>query len=61
MEETDVEVDYLSVGANRQTSTADWHQDGTLAFGADWNICLWRPTVGRIAPLTARLCPGDTI
>ena len=46
MDGADTEVEYLSIGANRQTAIADWHQDGTLAFGADWNICLWRPTVG---------------
>ncbi|KAB5575717.1 WD domain-containing protein [Coniochaeta sp. 2T2.1] len=40
----DVEVAYLSAGANRQTGVADWNQDGTLAFGADSNICLWKPT-----------------
>ena len=41
----EVEIGYLSAGANRQTGVADWNQDGTLAFGADSNICLWRPTV----------------
>jgi len=41
----EVEIGYLSAGANRQTGVADWDQDGTLAFGADSNICLWRPTV----------------
>lgn len=41
----EVEVEYLSAGANRQTGVADWNHDGTLAFGADANICLWRPTV----------------
>lgn len=40
-----VEIGYLSAGANRQTGVADWNQDGTLAFGANSNICLWRPTV----------------
>jgi elongator complex protein 2 len=47
----DVAVGYLSAGANRQTGVADWNQDGTLAFGADSNICLWRPTV-----TTTRTC-----
>lgn len=41
----EIAVSYLSAGANRQTGVADWNQDGTLAFGADSNICLWRPTV----------------
>ncbi|KAI1753510.1 WD40-repeat-containing domain protein [Xylaria castorea] len=38
-----VEVEYLSVGANRHTAVADWSQDGLVAFGADSNIALWRP------------------
>lgn len=41
----EVEVGYLSAGANRQTGAADWNEDGTLAFGADCNVCLWKPTV----------------
>lgn len=40
-----VSAEYLSVGANRQTSVADWSANGLLAFGADVNIALWRPTV----------------
>ncbi|KAK8917761.1 Elongator complex protein 2 [Metarhizium anisopliae] len=36
-------VEYLSAGANRQTSVADWSKTGLLAFGADVNIALWRP------------------
>ncbi|KAG6252406.1 hypothetical protein E4U24_000445 [Claviceps purpurea] len=39
-----VSAEYLSVGANRQTSVADWSANGLLAFGADVNIALWRPT-----------------
>ncbi|OAA40336.1 elongator protein 2 [Metarhizium rileyi] len=38
-----VVVEYLSAGANRQTSVADWSENGLLAFGADVNIALWRP------------------
>lgn len=38
-------VEYLSAGANRQTSVADWSKTGLLAFGADVNIALWRPAV----------------
>ncbi|GAO17165.1 hypothetical protein UVI_02031040 [Ustilaginoidea virens] len=38
-------VEYLSVGANRQTCVADWSATGLLAFGADVNIALWRPAV----------------
>ncbi|KAI1260011.1 elongator complex protein [Xylariaceae sp. FL1019] len=37
------EIEYLSVGANRQTAVADWSEDGLVAFGADSNIALWRP------------------
>lgn len=40
-----VSVEYLSVGANRQTAVADWSQGGLLAFGADNNIALWAPKV----------------
>lgn len=40
-----VDVQYLSVGANRQTAAGDWSADGTVAFGADTNIALWRPNV----------------
>lgn len=40
-----VDVEYLAVGANRQTAAADWGEDGTVAFGADTNVALWRPNV----------------
>jgi elongator complex protein 2 len=40
-----ISIEYLSAGANRQTSVADWSKTGLLAFGADVNIALWRPTV----------------
>lgn len=40
-----VDVEYLSVGANRQTAAGDWSADGTVAFGADTNVALWRPNV----------------
>ncbi|KAG6012379.1 hypothetical protein E4U43_007822 [Claviceps pusilla] len=40
-----VSAEYLSVGANRQTSVADWSATGLLAFGADVNIALWRPAL----------------
>lgn len=45
MGDVKVDVEYLSVGANRQTAAGDWHIDGTVAFGADTNIALWRPNV----------------
>lgn len=51
MEAASIEVSYLSAGANRQTSIADWNRDGTLAFGADNNVCLWRPTVASLTHL----------
>ncbi|KAI1738474.1 WD40-repeat-containing domain protein [Xylaria scruposa] len=38
-----IQIEYLSVGANRHTAVADWSQDGLIAFGADSNIALWRP------------------
>jgi elongator complex protein 2 len=49
MNAQDVSVGYLAAGANRQTAVADWSRGGLLAFGADSNIALWRPTVSLIA------------
>jgi elongator complex protein 2 len=46
MAEAIAEVDYISAGANRHAEIADWDADGTLAFGADSNICLWNAFVG---------------
>ncbi|KAI0546848.1 WD40-repeat-containing domain protein [Xylaria curta] len=43
MDGQNIQVEYLSVGANRHTAVADWSQDGLIAFGADSNIALWRP------------------
>ena len=45
MDEVEVGIEYLSVGANRHTAVADWNEDGLVAFGADSNIALWRPDV----------------
>lgn len=45
MADGEITVDYLSAGANRQTAVADWGADGLLAFGADSNIALWKPSV----------------
>lgn len=46
----DVDVEYLSAGANRQTAAGDWNIDGTVAFGTDTNIALWRPNVSHSSP-----------
>ncbi|KKY39541.1 putative wd domain-containing protein [Diaporthe ampelina] len=37
---------YYSIGANRQTAASDWADcyGGVVAFGADVNLALWRPT-----------------
>lgn len=37
---------YYSIGANRQTAASDWADcyGGVVAFGADVNLTLWRPT-----------------
>ncbi|KAK8066366.1 hypothetical protein PG997_013113 [Apiospora hydei] len=43
MNEVEVGIEYLSVGANRHTAVADWNEDGLVAFGADSNIALWEP------------------
>lgn len=45
MGDVKVDIEYLSVGGNRQTAAADWNSDGTVAFGTDINIALWRPNV----------------
>lgn len=45
MGDVNVDIEYLSAGANRQTAAADWNVDGTVAFGSDTNIALWRPNV----------------
>ncbi|KAI0447526.1 WD40-repeat-containing domain protein [Xylaria telfairii] len=50
-----VEVEYLSVGANRHTAVADWSQDGLVAFGADSNIALWRPHDSQARGVTSLL------
>ncbi|TQS38962.1 hypothetical protein Golomagni_00515, partial [Golovinomyces magnicellulatus] len=38
-----VSAEYLSAGANRHPSVADWDSSGLLAFGTDNNIALWKP------------------
>ncbi|KAJ0114937.1 WD repeat domain-containing protein [Diaporthe amygdali] len=37
---------YYSIGANRQTAASDWADcyGGVVAFGADVNLALWRPS-----------------
>jgi len=47
MAEKSPKVEYLSTGANRHSSIADWSADGVLAFGASNNVALWRPEVSR--------------
>jgi elongator complex protein 2 len=47
MDEANIGIEYLSVGANRHTAVADWSDDGTVAFGADSNVALWQPIVSR--------------
>ncbi|KAI3400831.1 hypothetical protein diail_1520 [Diaporthe ilicicola] len=39
-------MNYYSIGANRQTAASDWAEcyGGVVAFGADVNLALWRPT-----------------
>ncbi|PHH59245.1 hypothetical protein CDD81_3525 [Ophiocordyceps australis] len=43
MSSTEVSVEYIATGANRQTAAADWSRSGVLAFGAQANVALWRP------------------
>lgn len=56
MEDVKVDVEYLSIGANRQTAAGDWNIDGTVAFGADVNIALWRPNVSNSSSPPSRHC-----
>ncbi|CAG8952062.1 hypothetical protein HYFRA_00000799 [Hymenoscyphus fraxineus] len=41
--------EYLAAGGNRHPSAADWDESGTLAFGADRNIALWRPEASQLS------------
>ncbi|KAH6892230.1 WD40-repeat-containing domain protein [Thelonectria olida] len=50
-----VSVEYLSTGANRQTAVADWSRGGTLAFGSDVNVALWKPAAEPPRGITAIL------
>lgn len=45
-----VSTRYLSVGANRYAATADWGENGEVAFAANSNICLWSPAVRSLFP-----------
>lgn len=43
---TIIENRYISAGGNRHPSAADWdHDAGSIAFGSDRNIALWKPHV----------------
>lgn len=39
----DAQAVYIAAGANRHSAVADWGRGGTVAYGADANIALWRP------------------
>ncbi|KAI0024430.1 RNA polymerase II Elongator subunit [Xylariomycetidae sp. FL0641] len=52
---SDTDVRYLSAGANRHTTIADWSQDGIVAFGTDNNIALWRPNDTETKGITSLL------
>ncbi|KAI0122868.1 WD repeat domain-containing protein [Xylariales sp. AK1849] len=55
MKEANIGIEYLSVGANRNTAVADWSETEVLAFGADSNIALWRPNISAVQGVTALL------
>ncbi|KAM0435276.1 hypothetical protein ACHAPT_003370 [Fusarium lateritium] len=55
-----VSIEYLSSGANRQTAVADWSQSGILAFGADINVALWRPSLDPPKGVTSLLSGHKT-
>jgi hypothetical protein len=61
MSEAKVGIEYLSVGANRQTAVSDWNEDGVVAFGTDSNIALWQPNVSFYAPAVVRIYRVDQI
>ncbi|KAH9432481.1 hypothetical protein MCOR02_007176 [Pyricularia oryzae] len=54
---SDVDAVYIAAGANRHSAVADWGWDGTVAYGADANIALWRPMDDRPGGVT-RLLSG---
>ncbi|KLU88803.1 RNA polymerase II Elongator subunit [Magnaporthiopsis poae ATCC 64411] len=58
----DADAIYISAGANRHSAVADWSRDGTVAYGTDANIALWKPTDERHQGVT-RLLRGhkDTV
>lgn len=55
---SDVDAVYIAAGANRHSAVADWGWDGTVAYGADANIALWRP---RVRTRVARTSSGASI
>lgn len=55
----DISERYLSTGANRQTSIADWGSDGLVAFGADVNVALWEPLVSIKSEILGKLAYTD--
>ena len=41
-----VECKYIAAGGNRHPAAADWDSvSGLLAFGADRNVAIWKPSV----------------
>ncbi|KUJ20166.1 WD40 repeat-like protein [Mollisia scopiformis] len=52
---TQLTAEYLTAGANRHPSAADWDTSGLLAFGADRNVALWQPQNTRSQGLLALL------
>lgn len=41
-----VETRYIAAGGNRHPAAADWDPvSGLIAFGADRNIAIWKPSV----------------
>ncbi|OTA99220.1 hypothetical protein M426DRAFT_68287 [Hypoxylon sp. CI-4A] len=61
MDKYQVGVEYLSTGANRHTASADWSEDGLVAFGADSHIALWRPHDSQPRGVTSLLSGHDDV
>ena len=41
-----IKTEYIAAGGNRHPAAADWDaESGLIAFGADRNIALWKPSV----------------
>lgn len=48
--------EYITAGGNRHSAAAAWDsRSGLLAFGAENNVALWKPSVVHASILNSRL------